>query len=113
LRAYPYTPEIQDNPTLMGQAFRAKLPAPRKPKRIDQTDVAGPLPRRSQPTPSKGKRLRPGSFSHAERLALADRRALRGQPAGACADPPALALAIEPNEMIGGAVAWVARGGGG
>ena len=45
-------------------------------------------------------------YSHAERLAFADRRALRGQPAGARADPPALALAIEPNQMIGGAVAW-------
>src|SRR5271167_1885762 len=51
--------------------------------------------------------------SHPERLTFADRFALRGQPAGARADPPTLALAIEPNQMIGGAIARVTRGRGG
>src|SRR5271163_1147688 len=62
----------------------------------------------------KAKRLgRCRSFSHAERLTFADRFALRGQPAGARTDPPTFALAIEPNQVIGGAIARVTCGRGG
>jgi hypothetical protein len=107
---------IQANPRqsdLMGRAFRAKTARAKKTQTDRPDQGRGPLPRRSQPTPSKGKRLGPGSFSHAERLAFADRRALWGQSAGARADPPPLPLAIEPNQMIGGAIARVTRGRGG
>jgi hypothetical protein len=36
------------HPTLIGEVFATKGQGPRKPKRIDWTDVAGPLTRRSQ-----------------------------------------------------------------
>src|SRR5260370_41536055 len=39
-----------------------------------------------------------------QRFPLADRLVFQRQPPGASADPPALALALKPDEMVGGAI---------
>ena len=49
----------------------------------------------------------------AERLTLADRLAFGRKPSHPRADPPELALAIEPHQVVGGAIARVTRGRGG
>src|SRR5271155_2905985 len=71
--------------------------------------LAGRSPSGASPRPRQNARLP----LDPQRLPFADRRAFRREPTGAGGDPPALAVAVEPHQMIGCAVARVAGGGGG